>query len=229
MSISVIVPAGGVGKRFSSTTKKQFYKIGDYEVIFYTLLRLKAANPALFIIGCDDSDQNLIADIMSKLSISSYIFATAGKERQHTVMNCLNYASSDYVLIHDAARPFLSKKILDRMLQNYENYDGLICGIKPKDTVKKYNDENIVEKTIDRNALILVHTPQIFKRKILVNCLSEVINKNINITDDAMALEYFNYEVGFVDSEWYNIKITTQDDIFLSEYIINNFDTIAGG
>lgn len=229
MSISVIVPAGGVGKRFSSTTKKQFYRIGGYEIIFYTLLGLKTVNPDIFIIGCEASDQSLIADIMSKLSISNYIFANSGKERQHTVMNCLNYASSDYVLIHDAARPFLSKKIMDRMLKNYEKYDGLVCGIKPKDTVKKYNGEDIVEKTIDRNSLILVHTPQIFKRELLVNCLSEIIDKNISITDDAMALEYFNYEVGFVESEWYNIKITTQEDIFLSEYIINNFDVIAGG
>jgi 2-C-methyl-D-erythritol 4-phosphate cytidylyltransferase len=228
MSLSVVVPAGGIGKRFSANVKKQFYKLDGFEIIYYTFLRLKIIPCNEIIIGCNPSDEEYLADILRKAGIVNYSFAPAGAERCHTVMNCLEAATGDYVLIHDAVRPFVSSNIIEKMLSVYEEYDGLICGIKPKDTVKQINDEDAIERTIDRNSLILVHTPQIFNKKILVKCLGEIIEKNIPVTDEAMALEYFHYEVRFVESRWYNIKITTQEDLHLGEYIIRNFDSIAG-
>lgn len=226
--LSIIIPAGGVGKRFSEKGKKQFYSIAGKEILYYTLLRFKNVDYEEIIIGCSDEDIPKVEDILEELGITKYIFAPAGKERQDTVYNCLLRASGDYVLIHDAARPFLSNIILDRCLQEYRNYHGLICGIKVKDTVKVVDGET-VEKTIDRNRILLVHTPQLFNKKILLKCMNEINDRGILITDEAMALEYFGYEVGFVESEWYNLKITTMNDLNLAEYIINNFDMLAGG
>jgi 2-C-methyl-D-erythritol 4-phosphate cytidylyltransferase len=225
--ISVIIPAGGYGKRFSDKEKKQFYRLSDREILYYTLLRIKNIVADEIIIGCSDEDIPRIEEITDDLGIKNYIFSPSGEERQHTVYNCLLRASADYVLIHDAARPFLSRIILDRMMLEYKSYPGLICGIRVKDTVKLIYD-NLIEKTVDRNRLLLVHTPQIFNRKILTKCLSEVIDRGELITDEAMALEYFGYDVGFVESEWYNIKITTMSDLGIAEYILNNFDILAG-
>ncbi|MCX8083536.1 MAG: 2-C-methyl-D-erythritol 4-phosphate cytidylyltransferase [Calditerrivibrio sp.] len=228
MSLSIIIPAGGIGKRFSKKEKKQFYKFAGKEIIYHTLLRLKSVDAAEFIIGCSDDDYNVLEDILNDLGIKNYSFAPAGQERQHTVYNCIIRAHSDFVLIHDAVRPFLSKIIIDRMLEHYSKYYGIVCGIKVKDTVKMISD-NIVDKTIDRNKLYLIHTPQVFNRNILLRCLKELNDRGIFITDESMALEFFGYEVGFVESEWYNIKITTKEDLHLAEYILMYFDMLAGG
>jgi len=226
-SLSIIVPAGGVGSRFSSEEKKQFYQLGGKPILYYTLLRLKNVDSLELIIGAAEEDFSRIEEIVEEVGIKNYILSPSGRERQDTVYNALLRASGDYVLIHDAARPFLSKIILDRCLENYVDYPGMICGVRVKDTAKLISDDRI-EQTIDRKRLILVHTPQIFNRKILLKCMSEIVSRGVHITDEAMALEYFGYEVGFVESEWYNLKITTRDDLHIADYILNNFDMLAG-
>ncbi|MEF3254592.1 MAG: 2-C-methyl-D-erythritol 4-phosphate cytidylyltransferase [Deferribacterales bacterium] len=229
MKFSVIIPAGGIGKRFSTNMKKQFFKLNNKEIIYHTLFKISFLDAEEIIIGCDPYDEEDLKLILNSLNIDNYKFAPNGKERQHTVMNCLKIATQPHVFIHDAVRPFLSMKIIERLIGNYLDYDGVICGIKPNDTVKIINDKNNVDETIDRNRVLLVHTPQIFKKDILNKCLKEINERGLTITDEAMALEFFGYKVGFVNSEWYNIKITTQNDIYLAEYILNNFDMIAGG
>ena len=223
-SVTAVIPAAGKGERFSKGEKKQFYKISGEPVLFYTIKALKNAYSFNeFIIGASIEDFEKLEIIFKRLSIENFKIVLGGKERFDTVYNCLKEASGDFVLIHDAVRPFVTENIVSTCIETAFKYKAAICGVTPIDTVKVVKN-NLVKDTINRDELILVHTPQVFERKLLVEALKHQRESNLFITDEAMAVEAFGQGVYFCKSSYENRKLTEKGDITFFKYMIEKYN-----
>jgi 2-C-methyl-D-erythritol 4-phosphate cytidylyltransferase len=224
MKIDAIIPAGGSGNRFSANIKKQFYKLFGKEILYYTLFNLYCSyNFNKFIIGISEEDKEIVERIIKMVPIKDYCLSKAGNLRQQTVLNCLLKSDSDFVLIHDAVRPLVTKSIVENLINGATKIDGVICGVRLKDALKEVSNDNTIKASFDRSKFILVHTPQIFKRVDLINALQHVENKGKVVYDEAEAFEYIGKEVKCVKSSYYNIKVTYSEDIPLLEFLIKKY------
>ena len=224
MSISLIIPAAGVGKRFSAHIKKQFTEIDDKPLIYWTIKRLVTAyNFNELIIGLNKDDIKFIENVMQDLNINiPYIYVEGGKERANTVFNCLEKSNSDYAAVHDSVRPFVSNKAVQETINQAYKTGAAICGMPVRDTVKKIENNEIVS-TIPRDNLFLAHTPQVFKKDIIYNALHKSLNDNILVTDEASACEYAGITVSTVLSNYENIKVTYAEDMELIDIFKKKF------
>ncbi|MGA1845819.1 2-C-methyl-D-erythritol 4-phosphate cytidylyltransferase [Deferribacter abyssi] len=219
--IDIVIPAAGVGKRFGGTVKKQFYEIFGKPIFYYTLKHLKESYCFNnFIIGCKvDSDEIFIKNLLDELNIDNVTIVEGGKERFNTVFNCLLASNAEYVLIHDAVRPIVKKEVVRELVDKLGEYKGVICGLRIRDTVKII-ENGIIKETVDREKLLLSHTPQGFDRFKLIEALRYVCDKGLKITDEAQALEMLGEKVGYVLSYPENIKITYKEDIAYIEAML---------
>lgn len=216
MSISLIIPAAGVGKRFSANIKKQFTEIDGMPLIYWTIKRLVTAyNFDELIIGLNQDDIKFMDTVISNLKLNiQYIYAEGGKERANTVLNCLLKSNCIYAAVHDSVRPFVSSQVVINTIDKAYQSNAAICGMPVRDTVKKING-NIIEKTVSRDSLFLAHTPQVFKKDIILHALRSALDNNIIVTDEASACEYTGIPVETVLSNYENIKVTYTEDIDL--------------
>ena len=216
MSISLIIPAAGIGKRFSANIKKQFTEIDGRPLIYWTIKRLITAyNFDELIIGLNQDDIKFMDNVISDLDINiPHIYIEGGRERANTVFNCLLKSNCSYAAVHDSVRPFVSSQTVKNTIDKAYQTNAAICGIPVRDTVKKING-SIIEKTVSRDNLFLAHTPQVFKKNIILNAMHSALENNIIVTDEASACEYAGIKVETVLSNYENIKVTYSEDINL--------------
>lgn len=223
MSISVIIPAAGIGSRFSSDVKKQFFQISGKPILYYTILSMKQAwDFDKFVIGAGKTDFEYIQSVIKSLDISNIEIVEGGKERSDTVHNCLLCCESSHVLIHDAVRPFAAPDVIKSVINKGIKFDAAICAMPVRDTVKRIENDKVVCSE-DRNSLILSHTPQVFQRELVKNALDYVKTNNFTVTDEAQAVELFGKEVYWVKSNAENIKITFAEDKSFLNSLVNKF------
>lgn len=223
MSITAIIPAAGIGKRFSGDVKKQFYAILDNTVLYYTLTALNRAYPFdEFILGGNPSDFEYITSQLKLAGIDNYRLIKGGAERYETVYNCLKAVQTETVLVHDAVRPFIAPETVVSVINACEAHGAAICGLKVRDTLKKVTD-GMVDKTVNRDEYILSHTPQVFKTSVLIKAVENAGEFDIVVTDEAQAMELYRKKVAVVDSTPDNIKLTYQQDTFLAESLIKKY------
>ncbi|RME65596.1 MAG: 2-C-methyl-D-erythritol 4-phosphate cytidylyltransferase [Nitrospirae bacterium] len=142
---------------------------------------------------------------------------TGGPRRQDSVLNGLEALEDDaLVFVHDAARPVLRQSLLKRLNGAFtEGVDGVVPGISPPDTVKETEDHS-VKRTLKRENLILVQTPQVFLSSTLKRAYTM---RDILFTDDASAVEASGGRVVYVEGDRFNIKVTTREDLIILESI----------
>ncbi len=148
-------------------------------------------------------------------------FCQGGRERKNSVLNGILALddSINYVLIHDGARPFTPKNVILNVIKGLRKYPAVICGVRSKDTLKSVRN-NFVTKTLDRNNIIMVQTPQGFRKDILIKAYKNL--KSGKVFDDAGAVEAMKKKVKVVDGSYSNIKITYPEDILLAGAIFRN-------
>lgn len=205
MKYDVIIVASGKGERAKLGYNKAFFKMKDGK----TVLEHSAS---LFVE--DDDCQNIIVVtspncINSVFNNSKLITTLGGNQRKDSVYNGLQKVDSDYVLIHDAARPFLNKESLNEIKKEIEINDAAILAKKAIDTIKIVDGNKIV-KTLDRNTIYMAETPQGFKTSLIKDCYNRC--ENINFTDDASLVESLGYSVYIVEDKFDNKKLTTEMD-----------------
>ena len=168
-------------------------------------------------------DSNKFHDKIKSLSTTKRIkVVNGGKTRQQSVYNGLVQAdeSSDLICIHDAVRPFVNEKLIQKSLEIINNHDGVILALPSSDTIKKVFQNQIME-TIPRETIWRAQTPQIFFKGPLLEALEFAKSKNISGTDEASLLEKIGYQIGFVKGSPLNIKVTTSEDWIFAEAIYN--------
>lgn len=147
-----------------------------------------------------------------------------GADRSRSVQNGLNeLGETDYVAIHDGARPFVSAEVLEETIRAAERSGAAAPAIPVTDTIKTAQD-SLVTGTPDRSTLFVVQTPQIFDMDLICGALYHCIEKKIPLTDDCSAVEQIGKVVTLTVGERTNIKITTQFDLLIGEAIVSWLD-----
>ena len=124
----------------------------------------------------------------------------------------------DWVLVHDAARPCLNQSAIDRLMINLRTNDvGGMLALPCRDTMKRANIAGEIENTVERESLWHAQTPQMFRYGKLLSAIEQVLNENIVVTDEAMAMEHSGYNPVLVQGHQENIKITHKDDLMYME------------
>jgi len=140
-----------------------------------------------------------------------------GKLRQDSVKNGLdNVSDCELVLIHDAARPFLTDRLIDDGIKAAGSTGAAAAAVPVKDTVKQVDENQVVSATLPRERLMAVQTPQVFRYKILKGAYGSLEGE---VTDDAAAVERIGFKVRLYMGDYGNIKITTREDLALAEII----------
>ncbi len=220
---TVVITAGGSGKRLPGTVKKQYRELIGKPVLFHTIDKF-INHPLIshLVITLPSDDIDVMGDMIRERYNSTYItICEGGVERQNSIYNALQSVpdSTDFVLIHDGVRPFVSKYLITSLI-NYAYANGaVIPATKAKYTMKEIRN-NLVVKTIPRESLVEVHTPQIFPYKELIALYEKAIYSGVTFTDDASIYEYYNKTVNVMLTEEYNLKITNSLDLEVAELLV---------
>ncbi len=218
MSIALIIPSAGIGSRFSDTVKKQYFMLKGKSVLYWTMKRLLTSYSFdETIIGVSKDDYELVNKILLESDLNNFSknikLVEGGKTRAETVYNCIEATDTKYLLIHDAVRPFVTNKVITDIIHiGIDEEEAVIAGYSSRDTVKKINGKGEILKTIDRNKIFIVQTPQFFLRDKLIKAYKLAFKKDIEVTDDSSAYELLGDEILSVQSDISNIKITTTSD-----------------
>lgn len=217
--VSVIIAAAGSGTRMQSSIKKQFMTLLDVPILVRTLRQfdLPSIHEIVIVTNADDVDEvKALLKGYGILKVSSVV--AGGQTRQDSIYKGLQAVKGDYVLVHDAARPFVNRTIIQDHIDNLSEV-GLITAVACKDTIKVVKD-GIVKETLDRGNLVNVQTPQSFETKALIRAYDYAIKENLSVTDDASVYEAAGLQVRILPGSYDNIKITTPEDIIQGEIIL---------
>ena len=211
----VIVVAAGSSSRMQGTNK-QFLELGGIPVIIKTLMRFeKSPEIKNIILVVRDEDLFNMQLLTEKYQITKLTdIVCGGKTRQESVLKGFNRVSEDdeCVLIHDGARPLVDERIISDVAQALKKHSAVTCAVKVKDTVKQIDQNGKVVKTLDRDALVAVQTPQGVNVADYLTAVNKAGDVSI-FTDDTSLMEAAGFEVYTVEGSYKNIKITTPEDI----------------
>ena len=208
-----VVLAGGSGKRAGGNQPKQFNLLGDKEIIAHTLEAFQKHNniDAVHIVVGEAWIGKVREIVMREGFGKVKKIIPGGVERQDSSREGVYSAgeSFDRILIHDAARPFVSEKLIDRILTSLEKNSAVNVAIPSRDTVVVVNEEGIINSVPDRKTLRLVQTPQAFRLDMIRDAHKRAEEEGFNLaTDDcSLILKYRLAEVATVEGEETNIKI----------------------
>lgn len=231
MYYTAIVLAAGRGSRMNSDVRKQYMRIAGRPVLYYALKALEDSFvDEIVLVTADEEIAYCKKEIVEKYGFQKVTQIVAGgKERYHSVYHGLCAAKEEgCVLIHDGARPFLSEEILERARENLRSHAACVAAMPSKDTVKIADADGYVEETPNRARVWNMQTPQCFTYALAMEAYQKLIeNENtlrerqIEVTDDAMVVEYFSSErVKLFEGSYDNIKITTPEDMKLAEFYL---------
>lgn len=214
--LSVILLCGGKGSRMGSDLPKQYLPLNNKAIALYSFdLFCQLDLVKEIIVVCDDQYKHYFSN--DKLSS----FASPGKRRQDSVYNGLQKVSKDsnLICIHDGARPFVKKDDVTLAITEAGIHGAAALGAKVKNTIK-ISENNFATKTLKREGLYEIYTPQIIQRALLAKGFSYAKRNNITVTDDLSLVELIGEKVKIIDSSYENIKITIPFDLKIAEAIL---------
>lgn len=220
---TAIVLAAGKGTRMNSKIQKQFLEVEGKPVIYYSL-KCFQESPLIrdmILVTGEESLSYCKEEIVKRFGFSKVKKVTAGgKERYDSVYAGLCACdNTDYVLIHDGARPFVTEEILERTCFAVKETGACVVGMPAKDTIKISDRNKMVESTPAREKVWLVQTPQAFRYSLIKESYESIRCKDMSgITDDAMIVEQESgVKVALVHGSYENLKITTPEDLIIAE------------
>ncbi|MEJ2675993.1 MAG: 2-C-methyl-D-erythritol 4-phosphate cytidylyltransferase [Acidihalobacter sp.] len=220
-----VIPAAGVGRRMGAERPKQYLKLAGRTVIEHTLKRFLDRPELLGVVvavGPDDPYWPTL-ECAADMRVER---VTGGAERADSVCNALSALAdrargSDWVLVHDAARPCLSEEDLSRLLDRMRSHPvGGILATPVRDTMKRVNAAGEIEATVDRSALWHAQTPQMFRLETLLSSLELAQRNGWAVTDEASAMEQAGFRPCVVEGRADNIKITRPEDLAYAEWLL---------
>jgi 2-C-methyl-D-erythritol 4-phosphate cytidylyltransferase len=250
--VVAIVPGAGKGKRFGPGTNKPFQSLSGKPIIVWSLEILEAVVGVVEIIPVlkmEDMEYGL--KIFEKYGISKIKrIAPGGKERQDSVYYGLKLIEDKncIVLIHDGVRPLIERNLVEKMITEllspsvpplqkgpvrpdlpgggeggFNGFDGVTLGIPLKDTIKEA-ENGIIKKTLRRDSLWAIQTPQIFPYKNILTAYDRAMKEGFYSTDDAALIERYGGKIKVVMGSYKNIKITTPEDLAIAEFLLTRKD-----
>lgn len=212
MNYSAIVLAAGSGKRTGLAFNKVLYPYQNRPILDYSLDRFEADEECsqIVVVVADHEKE----DMEKQFARTKTVFTTGGKERQDSVLNGLELVSEEYVLIHDGARPFVSADLIGRIKTALQTHRAVVPGIEVVDTIKEIDDKGYFSRSLIRSHLRAVQTPQAFQTDLVIRSLKQVKEKELSVTDDAMAVELIMQVRSYcVEGDPANFKVTSPLDL----------------
>lgn len=220
--VIAVVPAAGVGSRMQAACPKQYLTIGQFTLLEHSVARL-LAHPAVKQVIVPVSNDDGWFDSLPLAQDSRILRVTGGDTRAESVLAGLNAIHhSEWVLVHDAARPCLHPDDLARLLavREYSKVGGILAA-PVRDTMKRAEPgKTAIAHTVEREDLWHALTPQFFPHQLLTACLTRALHEGANITDEASALEYCGYHPLLVSGRSDNIKVTRPEDLALAAFYL---------
>lgn len=228
--IFAVIPAAGTGSRFAAGEAKQYAPL-----LLTTVLERSAAAllalPTLqkLVIAIHAEDTRAVS--LPRLQHTKIQFVMGGAERADSVLAALETlqnvaAENDWVLVHDAARPCLTEKDLQRLVECLvQDAVGGILAIPAIDTLKQVS-KHVIVHTIDRQTIWQAQTPQMFRFGLLLHALQSARKERFVVTDEASAMEAAGHVVKIVEGARSNIKVTYPEDLALAAFYLQQEKTV---
>jgi len=225
MTVSVILPAAGLGTRMSKTAKKQFLQLDGAPILIHTLRRFAQIEMVgEIIIACRAEDMEDVRAMLDGASVAKLVrLVEGGDSRQESVEHALATVSDtvELVAVHDAVRPFADEGMIRKVIAEAAEFGAAIVGIVPVDTVKQVHLTKI-QTTISRDRLVLAQTPQVFHTSLLKRAFAKAREDGFIGTDESSLVERLDaVEVHVVPGSDRNIKITRPTDLDLARHYLS--------
>ena len=219
MTKSIIITAGGIGKRMGSDIPKQFIELNGLPILMHTIQRFYNFDSRIQIIVVLPQAHISFWNTLIKthqFSISHTI-VEGGTERFNSIKNGLEHASGEVIGVHDGVRPFVSIPVIQNTFKKAIESECAIPVVNLKESIRKVGDNT--SESVDRSNYKIVQTPQCFKREVLKKAYLHPYSSDF--TDDASVVELAGYKINLVEGNDENIKITTPMDLKLAEVLCN--------
>jgi 2-C-methyl-D-erythritol 4-phosphate cytidylyltransferase len=243
MKVVVIIPAAGLGTRMApmpvgakdkqkkAPPSKQFTELGGTPILIHTLRKFAAVDAVNEIwialreneiVGFRARLESEAKDVLKK----SVELVIGGEHRQQSVQNALNQvvaAADDIVLVHDAVRPFVTREIIQEVIDAAGKYGAAVAGLPAVDTVKQVErmaEGALIKATIPRAGIVMAQTPQGFRYSVIKKAFDEASADGFLGTDEASLVERSGHDVAVVMGSPRNIKITAPADMELAEFYL---------
>ncbi|MDR3330781.1 MAG: 2-C-methyl-D-erythritol 4-phosphate cytidylyltransferase [Endomicrobium sp.] len=217
MKNAAIIVAAGSSKRFGHKIPKQFLKLNGKIMFLWSVdifASIKSFEQIIVVVPSN------MLELLNLKYRSSFMCVAGGKERFDSVKNGLVLVKDnmDFIAVHDAARPLISRRDVLSVLKEAVKTKAAIAVEKVNDTIKLVSNSGKVLKTLNRAFLRNVQTPQIFESKLLQRAYSKKVS--VNVTDDSQLVENLGLKVSIVETEFLNFKITTKHDFNLAAKLL---------
>ena len=225
---TAIVLAAGQGRRMNSKIQKQFLELDGYPVLWYSLQCFQKSPliQDVILVTSEGDISYCKKEIVERFGFHKVrAVIPGGRERYDSVYAGLCACeNTEYVFIHDGARPFVTEEILQRGFEAVQDTGACVAGMPSKDTVKLADESGYVSETLERARVWNVQTPQVFQYDLIKKAYDAMQNKDMSkITDDGMVAEReAGVKVRFFEGSYRNIKITTPEDLVSAESFLKH-------
>lgn len=225
LTCCAIIVAAGNSTRMNRKGSKQMIPLLGKPVLVYTLQAFQQAKQIdKIVVVCRSEEKEQIQNLLETYQIEKVVaLSEGGKTRQESVQCGLRAAGkADYYAIHDGARPLILPTEIDKVILDAHHWKASFLGSAVKDTIKQIQQDKTVRATLDRDFLCAVETPQVFEAELYKKALEKACEEGKNYTDDCQLIEQMGVPVHWCKSEFANLKITVQDDVFIAESILKS-------
>ncbi|TVY06649.1 2-C-methyl-D-erythritol 4-phosphate cytidylyltransferase [Paenibacillus cremeus] len=224
--LGIVIVAAGKGSRMKTQESKQYLMIDEKPILVHTLAlfdRMEVVDTIVLVTGSADVDRCQQYVEQYGLRKVQHV-VTGGSERQDSVYQGLATLQGkvDWVMVHDGVRPFAAEAHILACLDKAKETDAAVLAVPVKDTIKVVDSDGLIQATPDRRSLWAIQTPQAFRLSMLLQAYESARQDGFLGTDDAMLVERLGIKVAVVEADYYNIKITTPEDLPWAEWIIRN-------
>jgi 2-C-methyl-D-erythritol 4-phosphate cytidylyltransferase/2-C-methyl-D-erythritol 2,4-cyclodiphosphate synthase len=232
MRVAAIIPAAGSGKRMGRP--KQWLPLAGRPLLSWTLAAFENC-PAIddIVLVVPEADiERARREVVEPFGLSKVRCVVAGgEERQDSVLNGFRALPGrpDLVMVHDGARPLVSREVLERAIEATASHGATLCAVPARDTLKRVDEGGVVLATVDRDAIWQAQTPQTFRYELLEAAFERALREGVRATDEAGLVERLGHPVRVVLGSRENFKVTAPEDIALAERILVQEDKLRIG
>jgi 2-C-methyl-D-erythritol 4-phosphate cytidylyltransferase len=223
VKITVLIPAAGFGERMNLDLAKPLVKLKNKPIIIYTL-EIFESHPLIdeIVLIFNKEGLQVVRDFVKEYKLKKVARVIAGgATRKESVRNGLEVVDSKtkFVVIHDGVRPFVDEGCITRVIEEAKECGAAVLGVPVKSTMKKIKPNMEVDSTLKREQIWEIQTPQVFERELIQKAY--LTASKHSVPDDAALVELMGKKVRVVMGSYFNIKITTQEDLVFADAIAN--------
>jgi 2-C-methyl-D-erythritol 4-phosphate cytidylyltransferase len=221
MKYYAIIVGGGSGSRMQNSVAKQFLLLNDKPILMHTIEAFQRCvlNPKILLV-LNSNQHNYWKVLCSTYQFNiPHEIVEGGPQRFDSVKNGLAHIHSEgMVAVHDAVRPLVSPELILTSYKIAEEKGNAVTGVHPTDSVRKlFEDQN--SEMMDRDAVVLIQTPQTFSVSVLKKAYEEPYRNEF--TDDASVVEHAGFKINLITGERTNLKITYPEDLEIASLLLN--------